>query len=326
MEAYKIEVIVSTPARLHFGIIDMRGDLGRKYGSVGVAIREPRLIISATRSSTLKAIGPRSSRVLEFAKIILDDAGIIEGVDFHVRKDIPEHRGFGSGTQLALAVGTSISRLFDLNLDVENLIIKLSRSKVSGIGAHTFQHGGFIVDGGRNVNKLSSTPPLVFHSDIPLNWRFVIGIPEINQAAMSGEMEKEAFKTFEPPSQERVGEVARIVLMKMIPSVIEKDIVAFGESMTDLDFKFGEYWLKVQGGRFSHPIIEAGVNHLLKSGSYGVGQSSWGPAFYGLADGEKHARELTENLHEFLNSQGRQGEAFFTEADNKGAVFQEKVL
>ena len=325
MEASKIEVIVSTPARLHFGIIDMRGDLGRIHGSVGVAIHDPRLIISATRSSILKATGPRSNRVLEFAKVILDDAGISEGVDFNVIKDIPEHKGFGSGTQLALAVGTSISRLFDLNLDVANLSMKLSRSKVSGIGAHTFQHGGFIIDGGHSVKKVSSAPPLVFHSDIPLNWRFVIGVPEINQT-ISGEMEKKAFKEFEPPSQELVGEVARLVLMKMIPSIIEKDIVAFGESMTDLDFKFGEYWLKVQGGRFSHPIIEEGVNHLLKSGSYGVGQSSWGPAFYGLADGEKHARELTENLSEFLNSQGRRGKAFFTEADNIGSMIQEKVL
>lgn len=319
MEANEIEVIVSTPARLHFGIIDMRGDLGRIHGSVGVAIHDPRLIINATRSSILKATGPRSRRVLEFAKIILDDAGISEGVDFRVIKDIPEHKGFGSGTQLALAVGASISRLFDLNLDIANLSMKLSRSKVSGIGAHTFQHGGFIIDGGHSVKKVKDAPPLVFHSDIPLSWRFVIGIPDINQT-LSGEMEKKAFKEFEPPSQELVGEVARLILMKMIPSIIEKDIVAFGESMTDLDFKFGEYWLKVQGGRFSHPIIEEGVNHLLKSGSYGVGQSSWGPAFYGLADGEKHARELTENLSEFLNSQGRRGKAFFTEADNIGAM------
>jgi beta-ribofuranosylaminobenzene 5'-phosphate synthase len=61
----------------------------------------------------------------------------------------------------------------------------------------------------------------------------------------------------------------------------------------------------------------------LKSGSYGAGQSSWGPAFYGLADGEKHASKLTESLNIFLNSQGRRGAAFFTKADNKGATFQE---
>ncbi len=323
MEADKIKVIVSTPARLHFGIVDMRGDLGRIHGSVGVAINEPRLIISATRSPTLKVTGSRSNRILEFAKIILDEAGISEGVDFQVIKDIPEHAGFGSGTQLALAVGSSISRLFDLDLNVTNITMKLSRSKVSGIGTLTFQHGGFIVDGGRRVDNLRSVPPLVFHSDIPLKWRFVIGVPEINQF-ISGETEKNAFKAFEPPSQELVGEAARIVLMKMIPSLIEKDIVAFGESMTDLDFKFGEYWMKVQGGRYSHPVIEAGVTHLLKSGSYGAGQSSWGPAFYGLADGEKHARELTESLNEFLNSKGRRGTAFFTQADNKGAIFQEK--
>jgi beta-ribofuranosylaminobenzene 5'-phosphate synthase len=323
MEAINIKVIVSTPARLHFGIVDMRGDLGRIHGSVGVAINEPRLIISATRSTTLKVIGSRSNRILEFAKIILDNAGISEGVDFRVIKDIPEHTGFGSGTQLALAVGSSISRLFDLDLNARNITMKLSRSKVSGIGTLAFQYGGFIVDGGHRVDKVNSVPPLVFHSNIPLKWRFVIGVPEINQA-ISGDIEKNAFKTFEPPSQEQVGETARIVLMKMIPSLIEKDIIAFGESMTDLDLKFGEYWMKVQGGRYSHPVIEAGVDHLLKSGSYGAGQSSWGPAFYGLADGEKHARELTESLNEFLNSQGRRGNAFFTEVDNKGATFQEK--
>jgi beta-ribofuranosylaminobenzene 5'-phosphate synthase len=106
----------------------------------------------------------------------------------------------------------------------------------------------------------------------------------------------------------------------MIPAILERDIEAFGSAMTDIDFKFGEFWLKIQGGRFSHPVIEGGVNFLLEAGAYGVGQSSWGPAFYGLVEGEGKAREISGRLEEFLNNDDRRGEAFVVRPDNRGAI------
>ena len=138
---------------MHFAIIDMSGDLGRIHGSVGVAIQKPRIVLRASRAPDLKAKGKRSERILEYADIILKYAGINKGAEFELVSDIPEHEGFGSGTQLALAVGSAVSQLYDLNLSVEDIALKLNRSRRSGIGTHVFKHGGFVIDGGHKKDK-----------------------------------------------------------------------------------------------------------------------------------------------------------------------------
>lgn len=296
----------------------MRGDLGRLHGSFGVAIDEPHLLLEAEKDIGLKAFGLRSRRIEKYSKLILDEYEIDEGVRIEVKSDIPEHKGYGSGTQIALAVGTAISHLFDLNLPPIEIARKLERSRVSGIGTYAFQCGGFVVDGGHSVANPHSVPPLIFRSDIPDDWLFVIGVPEIN-TGKNGDREREAFKEMEPPSKELVQEVSHIVLMQMIPSIMEEDIKTFGRAITQLDYKFGGYWLKVQGGRYTHPIIEKGVNFLLESGSFGAGQSSWGPVFYGLVRGQKQATKITRDLSNHFIENGIKGEAFFTKPNNKGA-------
>jgi len=319
MEGGGIEVTVRTPSRLQFGIVDMRGDLGRIHVSVGVAIESPHLILKASPASELSARGQRAERIMKYATEILRDSEIEGGVEFTLISDVPEHVGFGSGTQLALAVGAALSKLYDLNLGVEEIAAKLNRSRISGIGTHAFKRGGFIVDGGHHTERPDGVPPLIFRSDVPDGWFFVIGVPEINQG-ISGMNEREAFRELKLPPEELVGEVSRMVLVKMIPAILEHDIKSFGEAMTALDYKFGEYWIDVQGGRFSHPVIEQGVDFLLEAGAYGVGQSSWGPAFYGLVKGEMQAREITESLGEFIATNGRRGKAFYVRPNNNGAV------
>jgi len=314
-----IEVTVRTPSRLHFGIVDMRGDLGRIHGSVGVATDRPHVLLKAEPSERLRVEGAREERVRRYMREVLKDTGVERGADIHVFSDIPEHSGFGSGTQLALAVGAALNELYDLKLGPEEIARKLNRSRISGVGTYAFKYGGFIVDGGHRVGRPNDVPPLIFRSDVPEGWMFVVGVPEIN-VGLSGSMEGDAFRRFDPPPEDLVGAVSRIVLMKMIPAVVEGDIEAFGEAMTALDYKFGENWIEVQGGRFSHPTIEEGVEFLLEIGAHGVGQSSWGPAFYGLVDGEGQAEEVTERLREFLNGDGRRGEAFYTGPNNKGAT------
>lgn len=308
-----------TPSRLHFSMVDMLGDLGRIHGSVGVAVDRPNIILKAMLAPHLRVSGPRAERAKRFAEVILEDSEVEGGVEIELVSDIREHSGFGSGTQLSLAVGTAISELFGLSLTTEEIALKLNRSMRSGVGMYAFKYGGFIIDGGHRVDRREGLPPLLFRADVPEDWRFVIGVPEITQR-LSGNMENTAFKRLEPPPASLVGEISRIVLVKMIPAILERDIKAFGEAMTSIDYKFGEFWLDVQGGRFSNPFIEAGVGFLLEAGAFGVGQSSWGPAFYGLADGEVHAEEISRRLYRFLNSNGRHGEAFVVRPDNRGAV------
>jgi beta-ribofuranosylaminobenzene 5'-phosphate synthase len=200
--------------------------------------------------------------------------------------------------------------------------VSLERSKVSGIGTRGFQTGGFIVDGGHSNDNRDSVPPIVYRQDFPESWKIIICVPEVENM-FSGEQEQNAFKVLEAPPAETVASVSRIVLLQMIPAIIEKDIELFGDAITKLDTLFGDYWQKIQGGTYSHLRIEECVNHLLEMGAFGAGQSSWGPALYGLADRESQAKKLLNEMNKFLNEDGNIGSAFITKADNHGAVITE---
>jgi len=319
LEGEGIEVTVKTPSRLHFSMIDMRGDLGRIHGSVGVAIDKPRVVLKAKESPSIEVKGFRANRVKEHAETLLVGSGINGGISIEVLSDILEHSGFGSGTQLALAVGSALSEIYDLSLTPEEIALKLNRSRRSGIGTYAFKHGGFIVDGGHKVSGGGGIPPLLFREEVPKSWRFIIGVPEI-PVSTSGSIEANAFKKLEQPPATLIGEISRTILMQMIPAIIEEDIVSFGEAMTSVDFRFGEFWLEIQGGRFCHHLIEEGIGFLAQNGALGVGQSSWGPAFYGLSEGESEAHNICVDLERYLNEEGRKGMAFVTRPDNQGAI------
>src|SRR5512137_2926528 len=85
-----------------------------------------------------------------------------------MRSNIPAHVGLGSGTQLALAVGTALAQLGGLKLSVTELSSIMKRGVHSGIGIATFQHGGFVVDGGHPVvDSHQALPPVLFRHPVP---------------------------------------------------------------------------------------------------------------------------------------------------------------
>ena len=59
--------LVEAPARLHFGVLDLRGSLGRWFGGVGAAAPGPSLLVSASPSSTLRCEGVVVSRGRQIA-------------------------------------------------------------------------------------------------------------------------------------------------------------------------------------------------------------------------------------------------------------------
>ena len=309
---------ISTPSRLHFGIMDMRGDLGRLHGSVGVAIKKPRLILEIEEAAETVITGPGSQRAKDIIEKVLGDHKVEAGVRLDIHSAIPDHMGFGSGTQLTIALGTALNRIFDLEMTYDDIVVGLGRSRRSGIGTHSFLHGGFIVDGGHAVDAPETIPPLIHRSDVPEDWFFVVCTPEID-TRFSGDKETNAFNKLEPPPVEMIANVSRLVLMQLIPSILEKNIVLFGDAMTKLDTTFGKYWATMQGGTYSHPRIESCVNQLLALDAHGAGQSSWGPALYGLAEGKSHARQLADEMDQFLNEGVNSGSVFITGADNEGA-------
>ena len=313
-----MRVKVRTPSRLHFSMVDLRGDLGRIFGSVGVTIDRPNIILKAEPAPRLTVTGFRAERAREYAETVLEESGVTGGAKIYVVSDMLEHSGFGSGTQLALAVGTAISEIHGLDQTPESLALLLNRSRRSGVGIYAFKQGGFIVDGGHRVGTTGDIPPLIFRHDFPEDWLFVIGLPDAAPGS-SGKLEVDAFRNLEPPPTVLAGDVSRILLMQMIPALLEEDAEAFGAAMTSLDLKFGEHWKEVQGGLYSSPVIEEGAEFLLETGALGVGQSSWGPAFYGLVQGEGRAEDVRSQLEGFLNEGDRSGAAFVAHAQNEGA-------
>ena len=52
-------VFVEAPARLHFGVLDLRGSLGRRFGGIGAAVPAPSLLLEARPAPGLTVEGPR---------------------------------------------------------------------------------------------------------------------------------------------------------------------------------------------------------------------------------------------------------------------------
>jgi predicted sugar kinase len=47
------------------------------------------------------------------------------------------------------------------------------------------------------------------------------------------------------------------------------------------------------------------IQRLLEWGAAGVGQSSWGPAVYAVAEGDERATDLASKAHDALGGAGR---------------------
>ena len=147
-------MFVEAPARLHFGVLDLRGDLGRRFGGIGAAVPAPSLLLEARRAAELKAEGPDAARALEFARRFARHHGLDLRLHFCLHRSIPPHAGLGSGTQLALAVARAIAELCGLPTDVMSLAHAVDRGRRSGVGTWTFAYGGFVLEGGRAAGEI----------------------------------------------------------------------------------------------------------------------------------------------------------------------------
>lgn len=314
------KVYVKTPSRLHLGLIDLNGDLGRIFGGLGVAIDHPNVILETQKSDKLIIRGEKTELTQKIATEFLKTNKIQEKAAIDVKQVIPEHVGLGSGTQLALAVAASISRLFDLKASVHELAVMLGRTKQSGVGTGVFAQGGLVVDAGKNSRDINQKIiPLVCRHPIPNDWRFVVAIPNTKKG-LANETEVSAFKNLPPMPPEEVGKICRLILMKLLPAVTEMNIQSFGEAFTKIQNIVGDSFAQAQGGRFSSSTAAQCIEFMLKNGAYGAGQSSWGPTLYGVVKNSE-AKVVQKKTQVFLD-RSIGGNVFVAKANNKGAIIK----
>jgi beta-RFAP synthase len=158
---------------------------------------------------------------------------------------------------------------------------------------------------------------VLFHHPFPADWYFVAVVPETEEG-FSGEKEQRAFETLPPAPPTLVEKISRILLVKMLPALVERDIVYFGQALTEIQRLVGDCFAAVQGSRYANALSERLVDFLLDNGAAGAGQSSWGPTVYALVDGERQALSLESKAQEFLARYG-EGHTFCARADNRGA-------
>ena len=294
-------VRIEAPARLHWGMFDISGVLGRRFGGLGVAITRQSVILEAAASDSLTADGPDADRALKFARRYLAATGLRTGVRLHIEQAIPNHVGLGSGTKLALAVAQALAALYEQPTDPLTLAQAVGRGKRSAVGLWTFARGGLVVEGGRRPDE-NVPAPLLMRYPMPANWHCVVAIPD-NFAGLSGQAEVTAFEQISPTA-DQTARITHVTLMSLLPALVEAEVAEFGRSLTEIGELVGECFSPVQGGNFGNPLSTKLVEAFLDWGAAGAGQSSLGPAIYGLVADERQGQQLAGRARELLAGQG----------------------
>lgn len=315
-------VTVTAPARLHLGFLDMNGGLGRRFGSLGLAIDRPRVRLSLRRAARPSAKGPDAERAMRHLAALANQFGLSQSYDLTVQEAIPLHAGLGSGTQLALALATAVRHLEGLPRGGATDALLLRRGARSGIGIGLFEQGGLIVDGGRGPTTL--VPPIVARMDFPPAWRVII-VLDSRLEGMHGSAEQTAFARLADANAASAAEICRLVLIKALPALAEKDIGSFGAAIARIQEIAGDYFAPAQGGaRYASAAVARLMDELRYRGAQGTGQSSWGPTGFAFAATAAEARRMCDLTQQSAAAQGL--DMLICTGVNRGALIEGKTF
>lgn len=284
-------VTVTVPARLHLGFVDLNGGLGRRFGSLGIALDTPRTRLSMRRGSSLSVTGPSAERVRRYLATLIGQFRGDDRLHVTIETAIPEHVGLGSGTQLSLATGIAYCRMNGITANVRELAQLLERGARSSIGIATFEQGGVVLDGGRGASD--RPPPVLSRLPFPEDWRILL-IFDGSQRGLHGAEEVAAFQHLPAFPAESAAHLCRLVLMVALPALAEQDLDRFGGAIAELQRVIGDYFAPAQGARFMSAGVAEVLAWLEANGIKGIGQSSWGPTGFAIIGSESAARRLSE--------------------------------
>ena len=285
-------ILVTVPARLHLGFLDLNGGLGRQFGGIGLAISNFKTSLVIRCATQTDVSGPERKRVRQYLHTMERSLGHHDGHVVNILQTVPAHAGLGSGTQLALAVASGIRRLHNLPLEIEEDALRLGRGARSGIGIGLFHRGGLVVDGGHGSQ--SRVAPILTQLPFPEHWRIIV-VLDPRRGGVHGRDEASAFTGLVPMPETDAAQICRLVLMKALPGLAEQDIVSFGDAIEQLQILLGNYFAAAQGGgRFTSPTVGSVLTALSAAGAHGIGQSSWGPTGFAFASSAKEAERLAQ--------------------------------
>jgi beta-RFAP synthase len=285
-------ISITTGARLHFGPLAVRPASGRQFGGVGMMLDQPYCAVHVRPAEVDQVIAgaeaPRIARIVEQYRQRASRP--VPTCQVELRESLPQHAGFGSGTQLALAVARGLSHLAgEADRDALTLAHCVERGRRSAVGIHGFAQGGLIVDAGKAAPD--EIGALACRAAVPEQWRCLLVTPSV-EAGVSGMVEQTAFERLPPMPAAVTGRLCTIALREILPSVLAADFAAFSAAVFDFGWHVGEYFAPVQGGVLANLRMAHLMEWLRGAGVAGVGQTSWGPTLFAFCPTAARAREL----------------------------------
>lgn len=315
-------VRVSTGARLHVGFQNLSLARKRLYGGIGVAVQHPCVVIEAEQAETVDAEPPVKAET-ERVVSMLD----LPGARVRVLEGLPRHVGLGSGTQHALAVLTAVAAAYDRSVSVRKLAPELGRGGRSGVGVGAFESGGFIVDGGHPTERFTTAPPapgewtvppIIAHHRVPEQWRFLVVVPS-GRTGVHGDSEDEQMRSIVERADPQVSdELATVLTQQLLPAVANGDHEAFGRAANTFCRLNGAWYADEQGGIYRPPAGRIAEQLSESSALSGIGQSSWGPAVYGITDSD-HVDAARAAGERALSEIDTDGDVIVSSPRNRGA-------
>jgi len=294
-------VTLHAPGRLHLGFLDPAGTLGRPFGSLGLVIDgfETVVELSAAPVDSVTAVGPAAlaevGRARAHLERLRERTGRRGPLQLRLLRVLPAHAGFGSGTQLALAIGRAFVQWHGLAVDSATLAGWLGRGLRSGIGIAGFDQGGLLLDAGPGAD--GSAAPLLARLALPEAWRVLV-VQDSTQQGLSGAHEKQALVALPPLPQAVAAEICHQVLMRVLAGAASADFAAFAAGLTRVQQLLGEHFAPAQGGSaYTSAAVgqlvqwlaeahrgRAGAGQAGEEAPHGaaVGQSSWGPTGFAI--------------------------------------------
>lgn len=291
-------VTVRAPGRLHLGFLDPAGSLGRRFGSLGLVVNgfETEVELMASPDGQVTACGVGGPAELARAAAYLDllqrHSGRHAPLRLRLLRLLPAHAGFGSGTQLALAIGRAFAQWHGLDVSTPTLAQWLGRGLRSGVGIAGFDQGGLLVDGGPGADGAAAS--VLARLPLPAAWRVLV-VQDGAHQGLSGTEELRAMATLAPLPQALAADICHQVLMRVLPGAAGAEFAPFAAGITRIQQVLGEHFASAQGGSaFTSVAVGQLIEWMARPGepAAATGQSSWGPTGFAILPSQAQAEAL----------------------------------
>lgn len=298
-------VRVTTGARLHFGLFDTRAP----FGGVGMMTDQPQTGVTVSSAErfdpgdfAVDRITGIAARALAWAaragmrveQTARSAGGDLPSCQVRVEFAAPAHFGFGSGTQLALAVATGIGHWLGIAPSRAEFVSEIGgRGRRSAIGSIGFFEGGLLFEDGCPADEAGFM--LSERAEPPAAWRVLLVRPEASDTLVCGESEQRAFTDL-PAAEPSVRADLRVRGLELIEACRRGDFARFAAGLTEFNRLSGELFAPLQGGPYHGDRVARLIRLLRDCGGAGYGQSSWGPTVFAICEDEGSAQVLAERM------------------------------